>query len=171
MEAKKMMARKSLIGSMHPMTSAVTMWPCADSKAPARKQPSSMETSKNSVTFRVSQWETNQHKVLLKRWQNNTAVMEKWREWTKEISSLKRLEANGVPWAWRIQKLPSPEPGSPCCLCSQHAVSCNKDQSGMIWVTNTAAAQQQESPEPGPGGTGHGDFQTRSCVSKIKQEI
>lgn len=51
-EAKKMMVRKSLIGSTHPMTSVVTMWPCVDSKAPARKQPSSMETSKNSVTCR-----------------------------------------------------------------------------------------------------------------------
>lgn len=80
MEAKKMMARKSLIGSMHPMTSAVTMWPCVDSKAPARKQPSSMETSKNSVTFRVRQREINQHKVLLQRRQNNTAVMEKQSE-------------------------------------------------------------------------------------------
>lgn len=50
MEAKKMIARKSLIGSTQLMTSAVTMWPCEERSAPARKQPSSMETSKNSVT-------------------------------------------------------------------------------------------------------------------------
>lgn len=69
-----MMARKSLIGSMHPMTSAVTMWPCVDSKAPARKQPSSMETSKTSVTCSVSQQKKNQHKLLLHMRQNNTCV-------------------------------------------------------------------------------------------------
>lgn len=56
-EAKKMMARKSRIGSMHPVTSVVTMWPWVDSKAPARKHPSSMETSRKSVAYSVSQRE------------------------------------------------------------------------------------------------------------------
>lgn len=49
-DAKKIIARKSLTGSMQLMTSLVTMWPCEDSSAPARKQPSSMETSRKSVT-------------------------------------------------------------------------------------------------------------------------
>lgn len=50
-----MMARKSLIGSMHPMTSAVLVCPCVDSRAPARKQPSSIETYRKSVTCGAAQ--------------------------------------------------------------------------------------------------------------------
>lgn len=49
MDAKKMMARKSRIGSIQDIISSVTMWPWEEIRAPAKKHPSSIETSNSSV--------------------------------------------------------------------------------------------------------------------------
>lgn len=166
------MARKSRIGSMHPMTSVVTMWPCVDSRAPARKQPSSIETSKNSVTCSIRVRQRHDANSCCK---GDSIIL----QWTRKHQRLaegiiknKTIKAKCVPSAWKRQKLPSPARGSPCCLCSQHAASCNTGQSGMLWVTDTAAAQQPERPGPGPGGKAHGGSPTGSCDSQMfKQAV
>lgn len=44
-----MMARKSRIGSIQDIISSVTMWPWEEIRAPAKKHPSSIETSNSSV--------------------------------------------------------------------------------------------------------------------------
>lgn len=49
MDAKKMMARKSRIGSIQDIISSVTIWPWEEIRAPAKKHPSSIETSSSSV--------------------------------------------------------------------------------------------------------------------------
>lgn len=49
MDAKKMMARKSRIGSIQDIISSETMWPWEETRAPAKKHPSSIETSNSSV--------------------------------------------------------------------------------------------------------------------------
>lgn len=50
------MARKSRMGSMEAAISSVTMGPWEETSAPARKQPSSMETSSSSVTWERQDW-------------------------------------------------------------------------------------------------------------------
>lgn len=50
MDAKNTMARKSRTGSTQDTTSSATTWPWEDTRAPARKQPSSIDTSRSSVT-------------------------------------------------------------------------------------------------------------------------
>lgn len=52
MDVKKMMARKSRIGSIQAIISSVTMWPWEEIRAPAKKHPSSIETSNSSVICR-----------------------------------------------------------------------------------------------------------------------
>lgn len=47
-----MMARKSRIGSIQAIISSVTMWPWEEIRAPAKKHPSSIETSNSSVICR-----------------------------------------------------------------------------------------------------------------------
>lgn len=51
MDAKNTMARKSRMGSTQDMTSSAAAWPWEDTRAPARKQPSSMDTPSSSVTW------------------------------------------------------------------------------------------------------------------------
>ena len=51
MDAKNTMARKSRTGSTQDTTSSAAAWPWEDIRAPARKQPSSMDTPSSSVTW------------------------------------------------------------------------------------------------------------------------
>lgn len=62
-EAKKIIARKSRIGSMHDMISSVTMCPWDEMRAPARKQPNSIETSSSSVSCQERKCSLNKNKI------------------------------------------------------------------------------------------------------------